>query len=285
MQEREAVARRLLPILLASEDDLYRNDNLQKLALRLRIAERDLLMWAAEQQKIAAAKAPTQPRAARQQEEPPPPSDDDFPDFDSPRPDRRGLLGDNLREAALEAYCLHMLIHQPKLIYAVNRKFRELAGINPALAAGPLDDLGSDDFTRASYRAITDQFLRAITQDELEPLDYLQTALEPDLLEELEFLLADEWEDWQARQRNAFNADLIIVRKQSERFEGAVDVGAEMVEKALRLRRARLERERQELVFLELDGDAPYQSHIMLSILAKRLIDAELSHRSQMLQQ
>src|SRR5690606_19647954 len=50
LQEREAVARRLLPILIASENDLYRKDNLQKLALRLRIGERDLLAWAAEQQ-------------------------------------------------------------------------------------------------------------------------------------------------------------------------------------------------------------------------------------------
>ncbi|MFN8565699.1 MAG: hypothetical protein U0703_29630 [Anaerolineae bacterium] len=77
MQEREFVARRLLPILLASENDLYRNDNLQKLALRLRIGERDLLMWAQEQQKIAAAKPP------RQLELPPPDLDlgDEPPDF------------------------------------------------------------------------------------------------------------------------------------------------------------------------------------------------------------
>jgi hypothetical protein len=39
------------------------------------------------------------------------------------------------------------------------------------------------------------------------------------------------------------------------------------------------------MVFLELDGDAPYQTHIMLSILAKRLIDTELNHRTQMLRQ
>ena len=37
----------------------------------------------------------------------------------------------NLREAALEAYCLRMLLLQPKLIYDVNRKFRELAADQP----------------------------------------------------------------------------------------------------------------------------------------------------------
>ncbi len=291
VQERESVARRLLPILLASENDLYRNDNLQKLALRLRIGERDLLMWAQEQQKIAAAKPP------RQLELPPPDLDmgDEPPDFDSPRHDRRGqglqasTAAANLREAALEAYVLRLLLHQPALIYDVNRKLRELASGNPALAEGLLGDLSVDDFTRTSYRALMDQFLRAVEQDELDPLDYLASSLQGDMLDEVEILLADEWEDLRPRLRHGLSADLIIVIKQAERFSGVVDIGVEVVDKALRLRRARLERERQEMVFLEMDGDAsnsaPYQTHIMLSILAKRLIDTELNQRSQMLRQ
>lgn len=289
VQERESVARRLMPILLASENDLYRNDNLQKLALRLHIAERDLLLWAAEQQKIAAARPP---RAAAQQEafpEPePPPYYEDYdepPEFDSPRPDRRGQAAANLREAALEALCLRMLVRQPKLIYDVNRKFRELAGTNDALVDGALGDLSSSDFTRTSYRALMDQFLHAIAQDELEPLDYLLSTLQPDLRDELEILLADEWEELRPRLHHGLSADLIIVIKQAERFNTAVDPGTELVEKALRLRRDRLERERQEMMFLELDGAAPFQTHLMLSILAKRLIDTELKRRVQLLRQ
>jgi DNA primase len=289
VQERESVARRLLPILLASENDLYRNDNLQKLALRLHIAERDLLLWAAEQQKIAAARPP---RAVGQQEllpEPEPPPYDDYddepPEFDSPRQDRRGQAAANLREAALEALCLRMLVRQPKLIYDVNRKFRELAGANDALVDGALGDLSSSDFTRTSYRALMDQFLHAIAQDELEPLDYLQSTLQPDLRDELEILLADEWEELRPRLHHGLSADLIIVIKQAERFNTAVDPGTELVEKALRLRRDRLERERQEMMFLEMDGAAPFQTHLMLSILAKRLIDTELKRRVQLLRQ
>jgi hypothetical protein len=124
-----------------------------------------------------------------------------------------------------------------------------------------------------------------MVQDEMEPLDYLAATLQADLLDEVEILLADEWEDLRPRLRHGLSADLIIVIKQAERFNGVVDMSAEIVDKALRLRRARLERERQEMVFLELDGDAPYQTHIMLSILAKRLIDTELNHRTQMLRQ
>ncbi len=299
VQEREAVARRLLPILAATENDLYRSDNLQKLAVRLRIPEDKLLMWASDQQKIAAAKAPREPASRRQLEPPQPPapsSDDDFPEFDTPRTAQRGQTtpDDNLREAALEAYCLKLLFMQPKLIYDVNRKFRELAGTNVALAEHVLGDLSSDDFTRTSYRALMDVFSRAIVQDEQDVLDYLHAALTPDLMAELETVLADEWEDWQLRRRNAFYADLMIVVKQSERFSSGIDPSAEMIEKALRLRVQRLQRERQEMVFMGMDDeatgrsnitDAPYQTHITLSILATRLIDAELNHRSQVLRQ
>ncbi|HVU15266.1 MAG TPA: DNA primase [Phototrophicaceae bacterium] len=292
VQEREAVARRLLPILAATENDLYRSDNLQKLAVRLRIPEDKLLMWASDQQKIAAAKAPHEPIARRQPEPPQsPPADDDFPEFDTPRTAQRGQTtpADNLREAALEAYCLKLLFMQPKLIYDVNRKFRELAGTNSALAEQVLGDLSSDDFTRTSYRALMDVFAHAIVQDEQDVLEYLHAALTPDLMAELETVLADEWEEWQLRRRNAFYADLMIVVKQSERFSSGIDSSAEMIEKALRLRIERLRREREEFVFLGTDGtdirDAPYQRHITLSILAKQLIEAELNHRSQVLRQ
>ncbi len=180
---------------------------------------------------------------------------------------------------------MRVLLHQPLLIYDVNRNLRELANGSPALIHGPLNDLNADDFTRTNYRALLDSFLHAITQDELEPLDYLRHTLQPSLLDELETLLADEWEDWQLRQQNAFNADLMVVRKQNERYVGTVDMSAELIDKVLRLRVQRLQRERQELVFLELDGDVVYQTHVMLSILAKRLIDTELSRRSQVLRQ
>src|SRR5690606_32249801 len=58
VQEREAVARQLLPLLMASENNLFRQDNIQKLALRLRIAENSLLALAAEHQRIEQARPP-----------------------------------------------------------------------------------------------------------------------------------------------------------------------------------------------------------------------------------
>ena len=305
VQEREELAVRLLPILVASDSDLYKINNLQMLAMKLRINEGTLLAKAKEVEltrrgQVKNYPATQNPFVDREKfpknikgslpeslEQEPPVYGDELPDFDTPRVDRRGqaTAAANQHEAALEAYCLRVLFMQPKLIYDVNRKFRELADTNSALADGPLGDLSSNDFTRTSYRALMDVFSRALTQDEKEVLDFLHAALTSDLMAELETLLADEWEEWQLRQRNAFNADLMIVRKQSERFNGALDMSAEMVEKALRLRRVRLDRERQEIMFLALDGDAPYQNHIILSMLAKRLIEVELNRRLQLLRQ
>jgi DNA primase len=64
--EREAVARRVLPLLLAAERDLYRQDNVQKLAGRLRVDERTLMRWAASEaqpREKPRPSAPDEPRA------------------------------------------------------------------------------------------------------------------------------------------------------------------------------------------------------------------------------
>ncbi len=74
VQEREIVARRVLPILLASENNLYNQSNLQRLALKLRISEADLLAWAQEERKKIPPSKPTQPRAPRQERPRPAPT-------------------------------------------------------------------------------------------------------------------------------------------------------------------------------------------------------------------
>jgi hypothetical protein len=56
----------------------------------------------------------------------------------------------------------------------VNRKFRELAGDSAELAQGPLSDLCSEDFSYSTYQALMLAFEEALTQDEMEPLEYLE---------------------------------------------------------------------------------------------------------------
>ncbi|NDJ60804.1 MAG: DNA primase [Chloroflexi bacterium] len=303
LPQREAAARRVLPLLLASENDLYRQDNLQKLALKLRIGEDDLLRWANDQRQ-----PPTSAAGPRIAEPPAPPPDlDDPPDLP---PEAYGvgedaLFGDpplhiviNERpETVLEAACLRGLLRRPERVYQVNRTFRELAGESLALADGPLRDLCADDFERDTiFHALMLMFERALGQDARAPLDYLRDQLDGQTVALIERLLAPT-DDEQMRQQlgGGFPPDLQALLQRSARY--AVDDQAGLQHQALRLRKARLERERRELIALQLEqpsepsappndpaGDQAdvlpdYQSQIALSILATGLIDAELKRQ------
>ncbi|GAB1421001.1 hypothetical protein MASR2M15_11330 [Anaerolineales bacterium] len=69
--ERKNLAISILPLLMVSEDNFYRQHNLQQLALRLHIPEHDLLAWASELRRIEQARPPKQ--EAPKQEMPGPP--------------------------------------------------------------------------------------------------------------------------------------------------------------------------------------------------------------------
>lgn len=312
LQEREAVARKLLPMLTASESDLYRQDNLQKLSMRLRVQERDLLLWAAEQQKQmtskpkpAASSRSAPPTSSGSSDEPhfPPLDYDDIPpedaeeddvwagipEFDTPIPTRAlHEARAAARDAAAEAYCLGAFFEQPELIYVINRKLRELAAGDAALLRVALMDFSPDDFTRTGYRQLMGAFLDGIRQDEMDLLDHVRAATERDLGGELAAVLADRWESLRPHLHGGLAADLVVCLRQSSRFAN-LEPGTELVSQALRLRRARLQRDLHELSYLEADltddYDIPYESRVQLVILAQRLIDQSLRGRSQPLRQ
>lgn len=325
LQEREALARRVLPILVASENDLYTKDNVQLLARRLHIAERDLLGWADEQRRLAKAKAP-KPRPSEGKSrtsdlhptahtegdlEPPdmpplayddrdaPPEEWDsspltsLPHPEGKQPNRAGVLpgipNGRRQEAAIEAYCLRMLFQRPEAYYAVNRKLRELAGTRRELHSGPLCDWQAEDFSQTETRALMQTFLEALEQDDLEPLVYLHTYADPSLQPQLELILRDELQGMRARLGDGLTADLMFIWDYNR--PPAVDVNAELVEKALQLRARRLQREREELVFLQVDMNQDdeagqhFQERIALSSMAKGLIDAELNKQMSALRE
>ncbi|MBC8171058.1 MAG: DNA primase, partial [Anaerolineae bacterium] len=273
VQEREAVARQVLPMLIASESDLYRKDNLQKLAMRLRIAERDLLVWAQEQQIQEQRKPrPVQPPAPEPDTPymPPinydtmlPPSDEDGEERVSDRlvilPARVATIQ---REYALEFYCLRILLLQPDLLYTVNRKFRELAKENQALIRGVLGDLSVDDFQHGDYRGFIHMLKLATRQDDLDVLAFVRTQLNPALLPEFERLFTDEADAVRERLRRRFDGDAIVSWKQHERHKvGMIDPVIELLDKALRLRLLRLQRETQEMQFLQMEADTAGSEH------------------------
>jgi DNA primase len=279
IQEREEAARRLLPILGASEDDLYRKDNVQKLALKLRLPERDVLLWANEQQKKArAASSSRAARSSATMEEPPP-----FGDTENDANAAPIVPMSAAQEARIEATCLRALFINPDGFYAINRKLRELANSNPELVNGVLGDFCAEDFTRTSYRRLMAAFEGAISQDELEFVEFLRRELDNDLLAELDRVMEDEWDILSPRLTHGGAADLVVIRRQ---YDKAVvnDQFESLVLKALRLRERRLLRERQEIIYLQIEqGDsldignmAHFENQAIASIHAKRLIDMEL---------
>lgn len=282
LQEREAVARRLLPLLNASESDLYKKDNLQKLAMKLRIAERDLLAWAGEQDILAALKTP------RIAEPPPMPLDDEFgapPDDIDSEPvayPSKVLATTRTSENGLERDCLRLLIMQPDLLYAINRKLRELANGDDALLGGCLNDLCLDDFSRTEYRALASVFNEALEQDDVEPVVYMRRNLEGELLYELEAIIGGDLALLQPRLRHGLSVDLETVVQVVARSTMPLDAVMDATGKMLKLRLQRLQRERQEILYLQMENetDEDYNAHIMLSALAKGRIEAAL--REQM---
>jgi DNA primase len=309
VQERQVIARRLLPILRASENNLYTKENLQKLAVKLRISERDLFAWAQEQQKIDAASAPRTPTPRPAQDVP---RDDDAPDFPEmdydavePPPDVEGSDGDYppLRilpatpmrspspkiielprtrpEVALEASCLRMLFRNPDLLFEVNRKFRTLAGNQAALLNSALSDLCVDDFNHSAYRALMSLLTDAFIQHDLEPIEYIETHLENVLAPEVESLLVDELEGIRPHLRHGLSIDLSSYLKQAD---APKDSHGELVETALRLRKERLNRQIDDIFFLKMDAassESNYGELLMLSLKARQLIEVELQ-RSMM---
>ncbi|MBZ0303202.1 MAG: DNA primase [Anaerolineae bacterium] len=292
VQEREAVARRLLPILLASENDLYRQDNLQKLAMRLRFAENALLTLAAEHQRIEQTRPPRRVAEDTPPDFPPldyseldvPPDDDENGYLPSTsKPDRPARQARSARDAARwEADCLGGLLQDPDLLYQINRKFRELAEGNADLLAGPLAEFGIDDFSHSDFQMLARVFAEALDQDDVAPLDYLRANIDDVLRQILETdVLVNHLDQLKPYLRHGLSADLTTVLKHSVE----VDFRAELVRNALRLRRQRIEREREDLYFLMVDADAEQQrtlaARIQLSIVAKRLIDSELQHQTR----
>ena len=278
-------------MLLASENDLHRQDNIQKLAMRLHIAENSLLTLAAEQQRIEESRPPR-----RAYDEPPPdlppldygdldaPPDDEDSDYldYSPVPRPAPPSRPKREVARWEADCLSGLLQDPDLLYQINRKLRELAGTDLTLLNGPLADFGVDDFSHSDYQILVQTFMVALDQDELAPLDYLREQLDDMLRQVLEEeILISDMDRLRPRLRHGLSADLAMVLKQAVMN----DRRAELVRNALRLRQQRIEREREDLYFLMMEADHDQQmtlrERINLSIMAKRLIDDELQHQGK----
>ncbi len=189
-----------------------------------------------------------------------------------------------LEEATVEVVVLRGLFRQPMAYYMVNRKLRELANDDRTMIDGPLGDCCADDFTHVDARALMQAFQASLEQDELDPLDYLRLQADISLQPQLDVILADDITGMRKRVRESHTADLERIYSHNRRvLEGAESTEA-IVSQALELRARRVKREREELVFLQMDAQANddedammrYGQLIFLFNKAQQLLDKNL---------
>ena len=299
IQEREALARRVLPLLLASENNLYKQENIQKLSRRLRIGERDLIYWSREN---LPAERRLQPQA---------PLVDEQPVYWEGEIDAIGPEGVEYEELsrgaatagtgsrstrAIEPYCISLLLKNPNLLYMVNRTLRELAGDDDELLRGPLCELGAEDFTQSQYRMLMAHLQESMAQDDIEPLEHLGSTLDADLRSEFEALMIEAPEAVSQFMRRNFQVDLNdIFRRRSFLGRSGNSEQDELIGRALQLRLERLENERVEMQYLQEEAQAgkisdqsqedQLNAKIMLSVRAKARINRAVGRHSLPLQQ
>lgn len=185
------VARQIQPLIEDVADPVEREAYVQLLARRLQIDERSL---------AGARPAPGRTRRRPRPQESPTPAA--APSGVDPK---------------FERFCLGLLLHDPELLYRVDRRFQELG----------LDRLGPEDFTGTESQMVFQTVRGSLQQDEEEPKTHWRRRLMPALLEAAEALeeVAEALEDDPGR------------------------VAAEAEAHSLRLRRRRLESQITQLRF------------------------------------
>jgi hypothetical protein len=288
--EREQAARELLPILMATENDLQQHYNIQRLALRLHLDERTLIQWTQHYQRRARLtppiRQPTQPSPPSSQSTQPAqtlqPSSTAVPDAQTIETARPG--------SAAERYCLAILIRRSDLLYIANRRLRELSAQTPGTreALGPLT---AEDFVHSDFRGIFNVLERALAQDDLEPVEYLEQHLPYELATEVKKLLVEPLDAFRQQLVPSMHAQLAaeleVARKKKEWMTaGSSSAELEFVHRVLDLRKQRLKRDNQDLYFLIQDADPDseqeYNRRVMVNRLAIRFIDEAVNQVAQL---
>ena len=272
--QREAAARRILPLLLATESDLLRRDNVQQLARRLRINESDLLALSA----TVEWRAPAVPAVDDGPLPPAGPGDTYEESATTPAEETVSL-------AQLEAGLLRLLLREPRRLQEIDALLRQLQP-DEGKAAEPLrqfyfGDFGVDDFLQNDHRAFI-TLLREALQAEEEPSSYLLAQSEGARLGAvLEALLEEELDMLGGRLRFGLAEDLKLHRRRNPPDAGLEqEQERDMLCGALDLRRRRLIRMVDEIHFFLEESDADIREiNRQLSEYqrARRLLDERLA--------
>ncbi len=271
--ERQKLAQSLIPILAASENNSYNRENLQKLALALRLDERDLFDWA-DALRLAPKAKPLQPRpsapttdesplivppnALENSEEPPLFFDDDGltvataePSLPLPELPASPVLSARHSSRAAEFECLRFLARNFNFYYDINRTFRQLCSDNLAEAADQWGELTSADFMETDLRIILDLLIAAYHQDDHPPIRFVEQALDETLLSTWEQILMDDVEMIERKMGGRLSLDVEDIHRQQQRIPLAEsEVDRLRLRRALEVREKRLSRDLAELRLL-----------------------------------
>lgn len=290
--EREAVAKRILPILSASQNATTRRENLQQLATRLYLDYVQLLQWSEtiqeeNTQKKAIRVLPQTPKSNMPDEPPPldlasiasPPDDDGF--LPVPVPPNEGKPKSEWdwqpivlhkppklsAERALEAYCLKMLFKSPTVYYQISRKLRSLANHDDILLQDNLSELSPRDFFANDYQVLMRLFMEAIEQQDQEALDYVQANSTQSLKMVLDQLFnLDVTTEIKRQLNHKFVADIQAIVQNTVIELTDEQVVRESMLTALKLRRSRLLQELQEYKIMLSDLDSHEDEHLLQEI-------------------
>jgi hypothetical protein len=270
------VARELLPILTATENDLQRQTNLQQLAYRLRLPNgRALIDWA---QQYMRQQAQVAPRSAHDVDSP----SSSVTVAAAPTAAGESASAPTVRAIANEYYCLAMFLADPDLYAYVHRRFREVAA-RAGAARVLLNPLAAEDFTHADYRAIFSLLVEATAQHQEDLLDYLQARLPDDFGPLLENLLTAPLDAFEQRAPGNLRAEVQIIRLERDhsaqmmaRTEGSQELRA-LELRAFELRRARLKSSGGELFHLQREAEGTlrerHEQQALLINQAVRVLD------------
>jgi len=300
--EREEVAKRILPIISASEKEQIRRENLQQLASRLYLDYIQLHTWAENLKdevlkkktlrvlpapKNTPAPAPSStPRAPSDGDDAPlpdlaslmPPPDDDrgyvlVPPHEMPRTNGKSEYDWSpvvlhkppkiSTERSLEAHCLQMLFREPQVYYQINRKLRSLANHDEILLKDQLSQLLPRDFLANDYQVLMRLFIEALEQQDYEAHEYLQANITPSLKDTLDQLMKNDVSaELKKRLNNRFSADIQTTVKLMMVEWTEAQIIRESLLTALRLRRFRLLQEVQEYKIMLADFDSKEDEYL-----------------------
>jgi hypothetical protein len=130
----------------------------------------------------------------------------------------------------------------------------------------------------------------------MEVKDFVESHLDPHLRLIYDALRVTEEDNLKDRIGHRMLSDLTATMRQVWRSSAPANQEAEMTEKALRLRKQRLLRERQEIGFLQADAQSshdsaeesqddqpPFDMRIYLFNIAEQRIDAEISRQGRLI--